>query len=194
MNNNYNNFNFINDGDNSDLRLVTTDSQTENPDVNYIAPCNFNNNNSYSMMNGDTPSASYINTPGNNVTMSSISYPTTSSDPLHSLPQYTQQQIQVQQPVYQQNNENNIQQQSFNTIQPIVQNAPHQNNSSPFNTTNSQINNSGIFTFEIPGMIIIVKSIFPSTPIINSSQMNHSEIFTFNIPGSKVIVITLTFR
>src|SRR5690242_20438730 len=96
MDDDCNNNNFI---DNSDLRPITTDFQTENPD----APCNFNNSNSYSMMNGDVSSAPYVNTPGDNVTISSHSYPTTSSDPPHPLSQYTQQIQQVQQPAYQQN-------------------------------------------------------------------------------------------
>ncbi|GBB83429.1 hypothetical protein RclHR1_10150006 [Rhizophagus clarus] len=184
------NNNFI---DNSDLRPTTTDSQTENQNVNYDTPCYFDNNNSYSIMNGDVSSASYNNTPGDNVTMSSHSCPPTSSDSPRSLSQYTQQVQQVQQPVNQQNTGNNIQQQSFNNIHPIVQ--PCQNNFSPFNMTNfSQINHSEIFTFEFPGIKIIVIPTFPSTPIINSFQMDHSETFTFDIPGSKVIIITLAFR
>jgi hypothetical protein len=174
-----NNFNFINDGFNNDLRPPTTDSQAENPNVNYNASHSYNNNNSYPMMNDNVSSASYTNTYGN-VTMSSQYYPTSSSD---RPPQYTQQQTNV---------ENNIQQQFFDTTQPITQNVPHfvQNNPSPFNA--SQINHSEIFTFEIPGIKIIVIPTFP--PIINSSQPNHSEIFTFDIPGSKVIIITLTFQ
>uniref|UniRef100_U9V875 Uncharacterized protein n=1 Tax=Rhizophagus irregularis (strain DAOM 181602 / DAOM 197198 / MUCL 43194) TaxID=747089 RepID=U9V875_RHIID len=100
MDNNYNNSNFI---DEDDLRLSTTNSH---PNVNCSAPCNYNNNNDCPMMN--------INTSGS-VTTSSQSYPTTSSDPPHPLPQY----IQQIQPVYQQNIENNIQQ---HTTQPITQN------------------------------------------------------------------------
>ncbi|PKY59004.1 hypothetical protein RhiirA4_481403 [Rhizophagus irregularis] len=42
---------------------------------------------------------------------------------------------------------------------------------------------SEIFTFEIPGIKIIVIPTF--SPMTNSSQTNHSEIFTFDIPGSK---------
>ncbi|GET02733.1 hypothetical protein GLOIN_2v1695679 [Rhizophagus clarus] len=146
-------------------------------------------------MNGDVSSALYVNTPGDNVTISSYSYPTTSSDPPHPLSQYTQQIQQVQQPAYQQNTENNIQQQSSNTIQPIVQNVPsYQNNSLPFNMTNSsQINYFEIFTFEFSGIKIIIIPTFPPIPIINSIQMNHSETFIFDIPGSKVIIITLAF-
>ncbi|CAB4419017.1 unnamed protein product [Rhizophagus irregularis] len=129
-----NNFNFINDGFNSDLRPPTTDSQAENPNANYNASCNYNSNNNHSTMDDNVSSAPYTS----NVTISSQSYPTTSSDPPHPLvPQYTQQQIQqVQQPGYNQNGENNnIQQQFLNTTQPITQNLPHfiQNNSSPYN-------------------------------------------------------------
>ncbi|CAB4381133.1 unnamed protein product [Rhizophagus irregularis] len=121
MDNNYN-FNFIDDGD---IRPQTTDSQTENPNV--------------SMMN--------TNTPDSVANMSSQSYPITSSDLSFPLPQYTQQIQQAQQPIYQQNNtENNIQQQLFDTTQPISLNVPHfvQNSSSPFDA--SQINHSEIFT------------------------------------------------
>ncbi|RGB40343.1 hypothetical protein C1646_753411 [Rhizophagus diaphanus] len=188
-----NNFNFINDGFNNDLRPPTTDSQTENPNVNYNASHSYNNNNSYPTMNDNVSLASYTNTSAN-ATASSQSYPTTSSDPPPSSqsypttssdppPQYTQQQTNV---------ENNIQQQFFDTTQPITQNVPHfvQNNSSPSNA--SQINYSEIFTFEIPGIKIIIIPTFP--PMINSSQPNHSGIFTFDIPGSKVIIITLTFQ
>ncbi|RGB40350.1 hypothetical protein C1646_799864 [Rhizophagus diaphanus] len=181
-----NNFNFINDGFNDDLRPPTTDSQ--NPNVNYNASYNYNNNNNYPTMDDNVSSASYTNTSGN-VTMSSQSYSTTSSDPPHPLvPQYTQQQIQqVQQPGYNQNGENN-------NIQPITQNVSHfiqnNSNSSPFNT--SQINHSEILTFEIPGIKIIVIPTFP--PMLNSSRTNHSEIFTFDIPGSKIIIITLSFQ
>ncbi|CAG8478882.1 uncharacterized protein OCT59_014412 [Rhizophagus irregularis] len=173
MDNNYN-FNFIDDGD---IRPQTTDSQTENPNVNY--------NNSCFMMN--------TNTPDSVTNMSSQSYPIASSDLSFPLPQYTQQIQQAQQPIYQQNNtENNIQQQLFDTTQPISLNVPHfvQNSSSPFDA--SQINHSEIFTFEIPGIKIIVIPTFP--PMINSSQTNNSEIFTFDIPGSKVIIITLSFQ
>uniref|UniRef100_U9TT77 Uncharacterized protein n=1 Tax=Rhizophagus irregularis (strain DAOM 181602 / DAOM 197198 / MUCL 43194) TaxID=747089 RepID=U9TT77_RHIID len=96
-----NNFNFINDGFNSDLRPPTTDSQAENPNANYNASCNYDSNNNYPTMDDNVSSASYTNTPSN-VTISSQSYPTTSSDPPHPLvPQYTQQQIQQdQQPVF----------------------------------------------------------------------------------------------
>ncbi|CAB4419020.1 unnamed protein product [Rhizophagus irregularis] len=102
MDNNY--INFIN----GDLRPQTTDySQSENSNVNYNTS----------------------NTLGNVTSMSSQSYPTTSStssDLPHPLPQYTQQQIQqVQQPICQQNTENNIQQQFFDATQPIPQNVPH---------------------------------------------------------------------
>ncbi|CAB4381125.1 unnamed protein product [Rhizophagus irregularis] len=69
MDNNYN-FNFIDDGD---IRPQTTDSQTENPNVNY--------NNSCSMMN--------TNTPDSVTNMSSQSYPIASSDLSFPLPQYT---------------------------------------------------------------------------------------------------------
>ncbi|CAG8615103.1 uncharacterized protein OCT59_014433 [Rhizophagus irregularis] len=191
-----NNFNFINDGFNSDLRPPTTDSRAENPNANYNASCNYNSNNNYPTMDDNVSSASYTNTSGN-VTMSSQSYPTTSSDPPHPLvPQYTQQQIQqVQQPICQQNGEiNNIQQQFLNTTQPITQNVPHfiQNNSNSSSFNTSQINHSEILTFEIPGIKIIVIPTFP--PMFNSSRTNHSEIFTFDIPGSKVIVITLSFQ
>ncbi|CAB4432537.1 unnamed protein product [Rhizophagus irregularis] len=168
-----NNFNFINDGFNSDLRPPTTDSQAENPNANYNASCNYNSNNNYPTMDDNVASASHTNTPSN-VTISSQSYPTTSSDPPHPLvPQYTQQ---VQQPGYNQNGENNnIQQQFLNTTQLITQNVPHfiQNNSSPFNT--SQIDHSEILIFEIPGIKIIVIPTFP--PMLNSSRTNHSEIF-----------------
>ncbi|RGB40348.1 hypothetical protein C1646_753418 [Rhizophagus diaphanus] len=169
-------FNFINDGFNDDLRPPTTDSQ--NPNVNYNASYNCNNNNNNPTMDDNVSSASYTNTSGN-VTMSSQSYPTTSSDPPHPLvPQYTQQQIQqVQQPGYNQNGENNnIQQQFLNTTQPITQNVPY------FIQNNSQINHSEILTFEIPGIKIIVIPTFP--PMLNSSRTNHSEIFTFDIPGT----------
>ncbi|CAG8547259.1 560_t:CDS:1 [Rhizophagus irregularis] len=71
-----------------------------------------------------------------------------------------------------------------------------QNNSSLFNPLNmtnySQNNPSEIFTFEIPGIKIIVIPTFP--PMASSFQTNHSEIFTFDIPGSKVIIITLSFQ
>ncbi|PKY21176.1 hypothetical protein RhiirB3_434687 [Rhizophagus irregularis] len=123
------------------------------------------------------------------------SYPMKNEDvsqhliPIHL---YTQQQIQqVQQPIYQQNTENNIQQQFFDTTQPISPNVPHfVQNSSPF--VASQIHRSEIIPFEIPGIKIIVIPTFP--PMINSSQTNHSEIFTFDIPGSKVIIIILSFQ
>ncbi|PKY42358.1 hypothetical protein RhiirA4_456139 [Rhizophagus irregularis] len=59
-----NNFNFINDGFNNDLRPPTTDSQAENPNVNYNASHSYNNNNSYPMMNDNVSSASYTNTSG----------------------------------------------------------------------------------------------------------------------------------
>ncbi|RGB40361.1 hypothetical protein C1646_663925 [Rhizophagus diaphanus] len=157
-----NNFNFINDGFNNDLRPTTSDSQ--NPNVNYNASYNYNNN-SYPTMNGDVSSAvSYSNTPGNFL-MSSQSYPIASSDPPLFLPQY------------------------------IAQNAPQfvQNNSLPSSMADSsQIIHTKIFTFEIPGIKIIVIPTFPL--IINSSQTNNSEIFTFDIPGSKVIIITLSFQ
>ncbi|CAG8478756.1 uncharacterized protein OCT59_014418 [Rhizophagus irregularis] len=170
-----------NDGFNNGL--PTTD-----PNSNF----NYNyDNSSYPMKNEDVSPASYTNTPGNAVS----SYPTTSSDLPHPLLQYTQQIQQVQQPIYQQNTENNIQQQFFDATQPIPQNVPHfiQNNSSPSSMTDSsQINHTKIFTFDIPGIKIIVISTFP--PMINSSRTNHSEIFTFDIPGSKVIIITLTFQ
>ncbi|PKC12191.1 hypothetical protein RhiirA5_464773 [Rhizophagus irregularis] len=159
-----NNFNFINDGFNNDLRPTTSDSQAENPNVNFNASCNYNNNNSYPTMNGDVSSVSYSNTPGN-FPMSSQSYPIASSDPPLFLPQY------------------------------IAQNAPQfvQNNSSPSSMTDSsQINHTKIFTFEIPGIKIIVIPTFPL--MINSSQTNNSEIFTFDIPGSKVIIVTLSFQ
>ncbi|GET55254.1 hypothetical protein GLOIN_2v1884337 [Rhizophagus irregularis DAOM 181602=DAOM 197198] len=42
---------------------------------------------------------------------------------------------------------------------------------------------SEIFTFEIPGIKIIVIPTF--SPMASSFQTNHSEIFTFDIPGSK---------
>ncbi|CAB4419012.1 unnamed protein product [Rhizophagus irregularis] len=171
-----NNFNFINDGFNNDL--PTTD-----PNSNF----NYNYDNRYPMKNEDVSPASYTNTPGNAVS----SYPTTSSDLPHPLLQYTQQIQQVQQPIYQQNTENNIQQQFFDATQPIPQNVPHfiQNSSSPFDI--SQINHSEIYMFEIPGIKIIIIPTFPS--MINSSQTNNSEIFTFDIPGSKVIIIPLSF-
>ncbi|PKK78653.1 hypothetical protein RhiirC2_729061, partial [Rhizophagus irregularis] len=47
-------------------------------------------------------------------------------------------------------------------------------------TNYSQNNPSEIFTFEIPGIKIIVISTFP--PMASSFQTNHSEIFTFDIP------------
>ncbi|RGB40352.1 hypothetical protein C1646_753422 [Rhizophagus diaphanus] len=182
-----NNFNFINYGFNNDIQSQI-DSQAENQNANCNTSCNYNNN-SYPMMNDNVSSASYTNTSGN-VTMFSQSYPTTSSDPPHPLvPQYTQQQTQ------QVSVENNIQQQFFDTTQPITQSVPHfiQNNSSPSSMADSsQINHTKIFTFEIPGIKIIVISTFP--PMINSSRTNHSEIFTFDIPGSKVIIITLSFQ
>jgi hypothetical protein len=174
--------NFIDDGFNN-LRPPTTDSQTENPNANYNAPCNYNNN-SY-LMNGDASSA-YINTSGNvttpsqsyptnntpgNITMPSQSFPTTSS--------YTNTLGNVNTPS-----------QYFPTAS---SDSPHQytqQNISPFNT--SQINHSEIFTFDIPGIKIIVISTFP--PMINSSQTYHSEIFTIDIPGSKVVIIALSFQ
>jgi hypothetical protein len=161
-----NNSNFTNNRyTNNDLQLPTTNSQAENSNNNYNdanTPNDYNNR--YPMMNGDDSSASYTNIPGN-VPMSSQSYLTTSSVLPHPLPQYN------------------------------TQNAPqfNQNNSSSFNTINfSQINHSEIFTFDVPGIKIIVISTFP--PMINSSQTNHSEIFTIDIPGSKVIIITLSFQ
>ncbi|RGB40353.1 hypothetical protein C1646_799867 [Rhizophagus diaphanus] len=149
---------------------------------------NFNGFNNY--LPTTDPNSNFTintNTSGNAVS----SYPTTSSDLPHPLP-HTPQIQQVQQPIYQQNTENNIQQQFFDATQPISLNVPHfiQNSSSPFDI--SQINHSEIYTFEIPGIKIIVISTFP--PIINSSQTNNSEIFTFDIPGSKVIIITLSFQ
>uniref|UniRef100_U9UTK6 Uncharacterized protein n=1 Tax=Rhizophagus irregularis (strain DAOM 181602 / DAOM 197198 / MUCL 43194) TaxID=747089 RepID=U9UTK6_RHIID len=94
MDNNYNNLNFIDDGD---LRPQTTDSQTNV----------YDNNNDCPMMTNTSA----------NATASSHSYPITSSDSPRPLPQQ-----QIQQPVYQQNIENNIQQPFSNITQPIPQN------------------------------------------------------------------------
>ncbi|CAG8615131.1 uncharacterized protein OCT59_014432 [Rhizophagus irregularis] len=161
MDNNYNNLNFIDDGD---LRPQTTDSQTNV----------YDNNNDCPMMTNTSA----------NATASSHSYPITSSDSPRPLPQQ-----QIQQPVYQQNIENNIQQPFSNITQPIPQNVPHyiQNNYLPFNPP--QINHSGIIPLEFPGIKIIIIPTFP--PMTNSSQINHPGIFTIDIPGSKVIIITL---
>jgi hypothetical protein len=179
--------NFIDDGFNNNLRPPTTDSQTENPNVNYNAPCNYNNNN-YLMINGDTSSA-YTNIPGNvttpsqsyptnntpgNITMPSQSFPTTSS--------YTNTLGNITTP------SQYFPTTSSNSSHPLPQYT--QQNPSLFNT--SQINHSEIFTFDIPGIKIIVISIFP--PMINSSQTYHSEIFTIDIPGSKVVIIALSFQ
>ncbi|GBB83428.1 hypothetical protein RclHR1_10150005 [Rhizophagus clarus] len=148
MDSNYNNSNFIDNGFNSDLQSQTTDTQSENPNINYNdanTPYDYNRN-SYPITNGDVSSDTL-----GNVTMSSQSYPTAS-------PQYSTQNAQF-----------------------------IQNNSSPFYITNS----SQTFTFDIPGIKIIV---IPTFPVTNSTQTNHSEIFTFNIPGYQVIIITLVFQ
>ncbi|GBC07319.1 hypothetical protein RclHR1_00740002 [Rhizophagus clarus] len=160
-----NNPNLINNGFNNNLQSQTTDTRVENSNIYYNdtnTPCNHNNG--YPMINGGDFSAPYTNAPGNviNSNLSSQSYPTTSSVP-HIFSQY------------------------------IGQNVPY---SSPFNslgmTNSSQINHSETFTFDIPGIKIIVISTFPS--MTNSSQTNHSEIHTFDIPGLKVIIITLSFQ
>jgi predicted ribonuclease toxin of YeeF-YezG toxin-antitoxin module len=174
-----NNLNLTNNGFNSDLQSQTTYSRSENSNINYHnnanTPCDYNNG--YPMTNGGVAGvfpASYINTPAytnapGNVIISDLpqTYTNASSNSSHP-PQYNGQ----------------------NATQFI------QNNSSLFNSLNttnsSQINHSDIFTFDIPGIKIIILPTFP--PMTYSSQANHSEIFTFEIPGSKVIIITLSFQ
>uniref|UniRef100_U9TAD0 Uncharacterized protein n=1 Tax=Rhizophagus irregularis (strain DAOM 181602 / DAOM 197198 / MUCL 43194) TaxID=747089 RepID=U9TAD0_RHIID len=165
-----NNLNFTNNGFNSDLQSQTTDFRSENSNINYHnanTSCDYNNG--YPMANGGATGvfpASYTNTPAytnasGNVIISDLSqtYPNASSNSSHP-PQYNGQ----------------------NATQFI------QNNSSLFNSLNttnsSQINHSDIFTFDIPGIKIIILPTF--SPMTYSSQANHSEIFTFEIPGSKV--------
>ncbi|GBB96871.1 hypothetical protein RclHR1_02860004 [Rhizophagus clarus] len=146
-------------------------TQTENSNIN-SNDTNNNYNNDYSMISEGVSSAShssYTNTPTytdapGNVTISDLpqSHPTVSYPPQY-VSQYT------------------------------GQNQPYSLPLNPPDTTNPpQINHSEIFTFDIPGIKIIIIPIFP--PIANSSQTNRSEIFTFDIPGSKVIFITLSFR
>ncbi|GBB91059.1 hypothetical protein RclHR1_18170005 [Rhizophagus clarus] len=160
---NNNNHNFINNGFNNNLQSQTTDTRAENSNIN-----NYNDANTpcngYPVINDSVSSAPYTNAPGNiiNSDLSSQSYPTISSVP-HVSPQYIDQNIPYFSPL----------------------NSLGMNNS-------SQISHSETFTFDIPGIKIIVISTFPS--MTGSSQTNHSEIHTFDIPGLKVIIITLSFQ
>jgi hypothetical protein len=167
-----NNINFIDN--------TTTDTQAENSNINHNDTHTHYN---YPMVNDGDSSASYANTPTHsNISahanipvhtnipdsvpisdLSSQSYPTTLSNSPHP-PQHFSQ---------------------YNG-----QNAPYSSTPNSLDVTNSsRINHSGIFTFDIPGIKIIIIPIFP--PMTNTSQ---SEIFTLDIPGSKVIIITLFFQ
>jgi hypothetical protein len=152
---------------NPNFNNATTDTQADNSNINYNdTNTYYNYNNGSTMTNDGVSSASYTNTPAhtNNIT-GSVPIPDLSSQSF---------------PTTSSNPSQSPQQYNGQNVTQFIQNNP------------SQINHSGNFTFDIPGIKIIIIPVFSS--MTNSSQAYHSEIFTFDIPGTKVIIITLSFQ